>query len=72
MVRTPCFHCPGPRSVPGQGTKILQAGVEQPKKRKEKPIKFQTKTIKSITIFTSSPLSPMSPILDFNLLLIVL
>ena len=25
VVRTQCFHCKGPGSIPGQGTKILQA-----------------------------------------------
>ena len=28
MVRTWCFHCRGPGSIPGQGTKILQACLE--------------------------------------------
>ena len=33
MVRTQCFHCHGPGSIPGQWTKILQA--TQPKKKKK-------------------------------------
>ena len=34
VVRTQCFHCHGPGSIPGQGTKIMQA--TQPKKKKKK------------------------------------
>ena len=33
VVRTQCFHCHGPGSIPGQGTKIMQA--TQPKKKKK-------------------------------------
>ena len=33
MVGTWCFHCCGPGSIPGQGTKILQA-VQCGQKRK--------------------------------------
>ena len=36
-IRTQCFHCEGLGSIPGWGTKILQAA--QPKKKKEH---FQT------------------------------
>ena len=35
MVRTPHFHCQGVGSIPGQGTKILQA-AEYGKKKKER------------------------------------
>ena len=34
VVRTLCFHCRGPGSVPGWGTKILEAA--QPKKKEKK------------------------------------
>ena len=34
VVRTQCFHCHGPGSIPGQGNKILQA--TKPKKKKKK------------------------------------
>ena len=34
VVRTQCFHCHGPGSIPGQGTKIMHA--TQPKKKKKK------------------------------------
>ena len=29
MVRTQCFHCPGPGSIPSQGTKIPQRGQKK-------------------------------------------
>ena len=36
MVRTQCFHCGGPGSIPGQGTKIPQAvGCGQKQKTKQ-------------------------------------
>ena len=38
MVRTPCFHLQGPRFNPWQGTKILQAERNRPKKKKKKKI----------------------------------
>ena len=34
VVRTWCFHCWGPGSIPGQGTKILQAMWHGQKKKK--------------------------------------
>ena len=34
VVRAPCFHCEGPGSIPGQGTKILQAARCGQKKKK--------------------------------------
>ena len=41
MIRTWCFHCCGPGSIPGQGTKILQAAQsgqnKQKTKQKQKP-----------------------------------
>ena len=33
MVRTRRFHCLGPGSIPGLGTKILQACTAWPKKK---------------------------------------
>ena len=33
-VRTPCFHCRHPGSIPGRGTKILQAAVWPREERK--------------------------------------
>ena len=35
MVRTQGFHCHGPGSIPGQGTKIPQATQPTPKKERE-------------------------------------
>ena len=35
VVRTPHFHCRGPGSIPGQGTKILQAERRGKKKKKK-------------------------------------
>ena len=35
VVRTRCFHCHGPGSIPGWGTKILQATQPKKKERKE-------------------------------------
>ena len=35
MVRTPCFHCWSAGSIPGQGTKILQATCCSRKKRRK-------------------------------------
>ena len=35
VVRTLCFHCWGPGSIPGQGTKIPQ-NVQRNQKRKKK------------------------------------
>ena len=35
VIRTRHFHCQGPGSVPGQGTKILQA-MQRGKKKKKK------------------------------------
>ena len=35
-VRIQCFHCHGPRSTPGQGTKILQVTMHSQKERKKK------------------------------------
>ena len=34
VVRTLHFHCEGPGSIPGRGTKILQSHMAQPKKKK--------------------------------------
>ena len=34
VVRTQCFHRQSPGSIPGQGTKIPQAGWHGPKKKK--------------------------------------
>ena len=39
VVRTMCFHCQGPSSVPGQGTKIPQA-VQYSQKKKKCKINF--------------------------------
>ena len=35
VVRTWCFHCRGPGSIPGQGTKIPQAAWHAPPTRKK-------------------------------------
>ena len=35
VIRTQHFHCQGPGSIPGQGTKILQA-MQRGKKKKKK------------------------------------
>ena len=49
MVRTQCFHCRGPGSIPGWGTKIPQA-AKCGKKKKIGMITFQEKkiTVKSL------------------------
>ena len=46
VVRTRCFHCQGPGSIPGQGTKILQAAAVWPDKinKEEKKKKFEDYT----------------------------
>ena len=36
VVRTQCFYCCGPSSIPGQGTKILRATLCAKKKKKGK------------------------------------
>ena len=36
VIRTPCFHCPGPGSIPGLGTKILQVMQYGQKNKKKK------------------------------------
>ena len=33
VVKTPCFHCCGPGSIPGRGTKILQASRSSQKNK---------------------------------------
>ena len=41
VVRTQCFHCQGPGSIPDRGTKILQAvqcGQKRKKKKKKKKV----------------------------------
>ena len=35
VVRTPCFHCCSPGSIPGQGTEILQATRCSPREKKK-------------------------------------
>ena len=40
MVRTPRFHCRGPGSIPGQGTKILHAVWHGQKKKETGEISF--------------------------------
>ena len=39
VVKTWCFHCHGPGSIPSQGTKILQATHSVAKKKKERDLK---------------------------------
>ena len=34
LVRTECFHCQGPGSIPGWGTKLLQATHSGQKRKK--------------------------------------
>ena len=36
VIRTLHFHCQGPRFIPGQGTKILQATLHGQKKKKKR------------------------------------
>ena len=36
VIRTPCVHCPGPGSIPGLGTKILQVMQYGQKNKKKK------------------------------------
>ena len=48
VVRTRRFHCHGPGSIPGQGTKITQAAQHSQRKKEEKK---QTKTVKLVLIF---------------------
>ena len=43
MVRTPHFQCWGPGSIPGQGTKILQAARHGQKKERKKKKKKKGK-----------------------------
>ena len=43
MIRTPCFQCRGPGSVPGWGTKISQAVLDDQKYFKIKPKKKKKK-----------------------------
>ena len=38
VLRTPHFHCQGPGSIPGQGTKIPQAAQHDQKRKKKKKI----------------------------------
>ena len=38
MVRAWYFHCQGPRSIPSQGIKTLQAQWQEKKKKKESEI----------------------------------
>ena len=40
VVKTGHFHCPGPGSIPGQGTKIPKAMWHWTKKKKKKPGKY--------------------------------
>ena len=40
VVRTPCFDCWDPGSIPGQGTKILQ-DLPQKKKKKKNQMVYQ-------------------------------
>ena len=39
MVKTQCFYCQGPGSIPGWGAKILQASVTE---KKNQPTKQKT------------------------------
>ena len=59
MVRTPCFHCRGPGSIPGRGTKIPQATqCGHPLKKNRAPKLFQfSQNLELLYQQTSSPSS---------------
>lgn len=65
MVRTQCFRCCDPHSIPFQGAKNPRSPSAQSKEKKN-PAIFLTNHIKRITIVTCLPLRPVLPILDFN------
>ena len=44
VVRTWCFHCGGPDSIPGQGTKSLQVARHDQNKQKESKPSFDDPT----------------------------
>ena len=50
MVRTQRFHCPGPGSIPGRGTKILQAmwkeGRKEGKRERKKDRRRKERTLR--------------------------
>ena len=48
VVRTRCFHCRGPGSIPGRGIKIPQATWCGQKKKKKKKKKKKWKTKKKL------------------------
>ena len=48
MIRTPCFQCRGPGSVPGWGTKISQAVLHDQKYFKSKPEKKKKRNRKTV------------------------
>ena len=51
MVRTQCFHCCGPGSIPGQGTRMLHSAV---KKERERRQKYKIGAKKGLVMHTSS------------------
>ena len=58
MVRTPCFHCRGPGSIPGGGTKIPQASRHAKKKKKKSGIQGG-----SLELNSELPYDPEIPLL---------
>jgi len=54
VVRIPGFHHHGPDSVPGQGTKILQAVQHSQKKEKVKNYTSSSDFKNMILLFTAS------------------
>ena len=54
VVRTWPFHCGGPGSVPGRGTKILQASrCSQEKRKKKKKKKEKKNTVENCQVYRS-------------------
>ena len=53
MVRTQCFHCCGPGSIPGQGTKLLH-GVVKKERERERRQKYKVGAKKSLVKHSSS------------------
>ena len=46
VVRTQCFHCCGPSSIPGLGTEIPHQAAECPGQRKKKKRKEKVPILK--------------------------
>ena len=45
VVRTRCFHCWGPGSVPGGGTRIPQPVVQEKEKKREREREREVPTV---------------------------